>query len=63
MTTSMDQRMDGAIAFFAELASSAKTPERRRMLEHLREMAEATQQNARMLDVLKLELEGIHHTR
>lgn len=60
MTNSIDERMDNAIAFFTERATLTKAREQRLMFEHLREIAEGTQQNTRMLDVLKQELENVH---
>ena len=58
----IDERMDLAIAYFIERAATTQVQERRIMLEHLRAIAEAAQQNTRMLDVLKLELETIRQT-
>jgi hypothetical protein len=52
--------MDDAIAFFKEQAISTKPREQRLMLEHLCDIAKATQQNTRMLDVLKAEVEQLH---
>ena len=61
MTLSIDDRMESALTFFNERAALTKLPHQRELYEHLREIAEVNQLNTRMLDVLKRELEEIHH--
>ena len=61
MIHSLDEQMDEVIAYFSERASRTKARDRKLMLEHLREIAIATQQNMRMIDVLKQELESVHN--
>jgi hypothetical protein len=61
MKHSIDEAMDEARRFFLEHGATATSEEGRRMSECLREMAEAVQENARMLDVLRRELDEVHH--
>jgi len=61
MKRPIDETMAEARQFFLERAQTAPVAYERVMHEHLRELAEAVQENARMLDVLRREIEELHH--
>jgi hypothetical protein len=61
MKKPIDDTMVEARQFFLEHALTAQTEEERLLHEHLRELAEAVQENARMLDVMRREVEELHH--
>lgn len=61
MKRPIDETMAEARQFFLERAQVAPIAYERVLHEHLRELAEAVQENARMLDVLRLEIEELHH--
>jgi hypothetical protein len=61
MKRPIDETMAEARQFFLERATAANGKEERLMSEHLREMAEAIQENTRMLEVLRGEIGELHH--
>lgn len=61
MKRPIDDTMAEARQFFLERAQMAPLAYERVMHEHLCELAEAAQENARMLDVLRREIEELHH--
>jgi len=61
MKRPIDETMSAARQFFLERATAAQGVEERLVSEHLREMAEAIQENTRMLDVLRGEIGELHH--
>ena len=61
MKRPIDEAMGEARQFFLERAQMAPVAYERLMCDHLRELAEAVQENARMLDVLRREIEELHH--
>lgn len=62
MDKSYDVRMEEARQYFRDAASEEKNASRRLLAQHLAEMAEAIQEDMRMLDVLKDRIEEIRHT-
>lgn len=61
MKRPIDDTMAEARQFFLERAMAASITDERLLNEHLRELAEAVQENRRMLDVLRREIEELHH--
>ncbi len=61
MKRPIDETMAEARQFFLDRAAAASRPEEQRLNEQLRELAEAIQENTRMLDVLRGEIEEIRH--
>jgi hypothetical protein len=61
MKRPIDETMAEARQFFLDRALAAGISDERLMNEHLRELAEAVQENSRMLDVLRREIEELHH--
>ena len=61
MKRPIDDAMAEAREFFLERAQAAPVTYERVLHEHLRELAEAVQENARMVDVLRREIEELHH--
>ena len=61
MKRPLDETMSEAREFFLERARAANGTDERLMNEHLSELAEAVQENGRMLDVLRREVEELHH--
>jgi len=61
MKRPIDETTAEARQFFLDRAMEAPTAEERLLYEHLRELAEAVQENSRMLDMLRREIEELHH--
>jgi hypothetical protein len=61
MKRPIDETMAEARQFFLERKAVAIDTEARLVSEHLREMAEAIQENTRMLKVLRDEIAELHH--
>lgn len=61
MKRPIDETMAEARQFFLDRSKSANGTDERLMHEHLRELAEAVQENTRMLDVMRREIEELHH--
>lgn len=61
MKRPIDETMAEARQFFLDRSMAANGTDERLMNEHLRELAEAVQENSRMLDVLRREIEELHH--
>lgn len=61
MKRPIDETMAEARQYFLERARAANGTDERILNEHLREMAEAIQENSRMLDVMRREIGDLHH--
>ena len=61
MKHSIDEVLEEARQFFLDRAQIAKSPEAKAVNEHLRALSEVIQENTRMLDVLRHELDELRH--
>ena len=61
MKRPIEETLEEARQFFLDRAKTAREPKEREVSEHLCELAEAVQENCRMLDVLRGRLDDLRH--